>query len=135
MKRFAVLCIALFITLVAQPAVSPGARCAETAQTAVEAAALRQAFADDRSAAESRYIGKSITVTGIVLSTGMSIYLTPNVVLSDREKGEVKVICVLPRLDAGKLDDFKPGQRVTMTGRGYRLSERGVVMKECKAAP
>ncbi len=95
---------------------------------------LRQAFADDHSAAEARYLGKTVRVRGVVLSTGMSRYMTPNVVLSDREKGPVQIICVLPRLDVGKLSDFNPNQSVTMAGRVYRLSERGVVLKECKAA-
>ena len=99
----------------------------------IESSELRKAFADDSKAAETRYLGKTILVNGIVLATGMSVYMTPNVTLSDREGGEVQVICVLPRLDAGKLADFTPGRRVTMSGKVYRLSERGVVLKECKA--
>jgi len=95
---------------------------------------LRQAFADNYSAAEAQYIGKTVLVKGTVLSTGMSIYMTPTVMLSDRANGELHVICVLPRIDVNKLSDFKPGQSVTMSGRAYRLSERGVVVKECKAA-
>ena len=101
---------------------------------AITAGDLRKAFADDQNAAEARYLGKTILVEGVVLSTGMSIYLTPTVSLSDREGGVLLAICVLPRLDANKLSDFKPGQSVTMSGRVYRLSERGVIIKECKVA-
>ena len=95
---------------------------------------LRQAFADDFRAAEAQYLGKTVLVKGIVLSTGMSKYMTPTVSLSDRAAGELHVICVLPRLDVNKLSDFNPGQSVIMSGRVYRLSERGVVVKECKTA-
>ena len=95
---------------------------------------LVKAFADNRSAAEAQYLGKVVLVNGVVLSTGMSRYMTPNVVLSDRAKGDVQVICVLPRLDVGKLANFTPGQSVTMSGKVYRVSERGVITKECKVA-
>ena len=101
---------------------------------AITARDLRQAFAEDKSTTEAAYLGKTILVKGIVGSTGMSIYLTPTVILSDSEDGPIQAICMLPRLDVGKLSDFKPGQSVTMSGRVYRLSERGVVLKECQVA-
>jgi uncharacterized protein YneF (UPF0154 family) len=94
---------------------------------------LQKAFADNPRTAEEQYVGKIVQVNGIVVSKGMSRYMTPNVVLSDREGGAVRVICVLPRLDVGKLSDFTPGQNATMSGKVYRMSERGVVIKECKA--
>jgi hypothetical protein len=59
--------------------------------------------------------------------------MTPTVMLSDREGGPVQVICVLPRLDAVKLSDFTANQSVVMSGRVNSLSERGVVLKDCKA--
>ena len=102
-------------------------------QIVIAAHDLRKAFADNQNAAEAQYTGKTVLVKGIVVSTGMSKYMTPNVTLSDHEGGTVHAICVLPRLDVGKLSDFKPAQSVTMSGRVYRLSERGVVLKECKA--
>jgi hypothetical protein len=104
----------------------------ETTPTAVRD--LRQAFAGNRAEADARYLGETVPVTGVVLSTGISRYMTPTVMLSDHAGGELYVICVLPRLDVGKLSDFEPGQSVAMIGRVYRLSERGVVLKECKAA-
>ena len=118
----------LGLVLLAGPPAASGAE-----RITIAAHELRKAFADDQGAAEARYLGKTVLVKGIVLSTGMSKYLTPTILLSEREGGPVQVICVLPRLDAGKLSDFKPGQSVTMSGRVYRLSENGVVLKECKA--
>ena len=91
---------------------------------------LHKTAADDSGAAEARYLNKTVLVTGIVVSKGISRYLTPNVVLSSSKGGPELIICVLPRLDAGKLSDFEPGQTVTFSGRVHRLSTR-VVMKEC----
>jgi len=96
----------------------------------ISAQDLHKAAASDSKAAEAQYLGKTVLVKGIVVSKGISRYLTPNVVLSSREGGPELVICVLPRLDTGKLADFEPGQTVTFSGRVHRMSER-VVMKEC----
>ena len=118
---------ALCGALLAVPAGMSGAE-----QAVIASHDLYKAVIDNPGAVQEQYQGKTILVQGIVLSTGISRYMTPNVVLSDREGGEPQIICVLPRLDAGKLSDFKPGQRVTMVGRAHRLSER-VVLKECRA--
>ena len=124
--------LATFVVGCALLAVFPAASGSEHREI-IAAHDLRRAFADDQNAAETQYLGKTILVQGVVLTTGMSIYLTPTVTLSDREGGSAQVICVLPRLDAGKLSDFKPGQRAVMSGRVHRLTERGVILKECKA--
>ena len=92
---------------------------------------LFKAVTNDLEAARSLYLYETIHVSGIVVSKGISRYLTPNVVLSDRAGGSEMIICVLPRLDAAKLSDFQPGQSVTFTGRVQAMSQR-VVMKECK---
>ena len=81
-------------------------------------------------AAEAQYLNKTVQVKGVVVSKGMSKYLTPNVALSGSEKGPELVICVLPRRDAGKLSDFEPGQNVTFSGMVHRLGEL-IIMKEC----
>jgi len=78
------------------------------------------------------YVGKTITVKGYVISTGISIYATPNVRLSNEKNGQIYVICVLPRTDFHKLSSFEQEQHVIMSGRVYRLSQNGVVLKECK---
>ena len=96
----------------------------------ISAQDLHRAASVDPRAAEAQYLNKTVLVTGIVVSKGMSRYLTPNVVLSASEGGSELVICVLPRRDAGKLSDFEPGQRVTFSGRVHRIGER-IVMKEC----
>ena len=97
---------------------------------------LRESFGENHDRAEARYGGKIVLVEGIVLSAGMSRYMTPNVVLSDRVGGEVQVICVFPRLYVGKLSGFSPGQNAQISGKVYSYSEqRGVVvMKECRIA-
>ena len=124
--------LAMFVlgcALLAGTAVASGAE-----RIVISAHDLRKAAIDDRNAAEARYLNKTVRISGIVLSTGISRYMTPNVELSDREGGPVQAICVLPRLDAGKLSDFKPGQSATMSCRVHALSERAVILKECTAA-
>ena len=94
-----------------------------------------QEFEDDRQKAEEDFIGKTMNFTGVVVETGMSIYLTPNVRLSDAVDGPIYLICVLPRADTGTLSTYNKGDLVTMTGRVYRSkSGGGVVIKECKRA-
>ena len=92
-----------------------------------------QKFENNRHKAEDEFIGKTMTFTGVVVETGMSIYLTPNVRLSDSPDGPIYVICVLPRAEAGTLSKYKKGDRVAMKGRVYSSkSGRGVVIKECR---
>jgi hypothetical protein len=116
--------LALAITMIAGVAV---------AEEPIEAKALWQAFQDNQQAAASKYFTNQVTVTGIVVEAGMSIYATPAVRLSDTRDGEVLVICVLPRVDALNLSNFKVGDRVTFVGT-VRHNNRGtVVIKECRS--
>ena len=94
---------------------------------------LKKAYADNPGAAEAKYLGKIVLVRGFVLSAAISRYLTPAVTLSGRVGGEAQAICVLPRLDVGKLSSFRAGQSVTISGKVYRLSADRVVIKECSA--
>jgi len=124
--------LAVFVlgcTLLAGPAMIFGSQ-----PVVITAEDLLKAATDNPSAAEAQYLNKTVQVKGIVVSKGISRYLTPNVVLSNREGGPELVICVLPRLDTAKLSDFEPGQSVTFSGRVHRLSAQRVIMKECKAA-
>ena len=94
---------------------------------------LWKAVQEDRTAAINLYKGQEIKVEGIVLYTGVSVYLTPNVALSNVEQGTEYVKCVLPRLDMDKLNDFQFGQKVKMTGVFYRVSDYGIIiMKQCR---
>ena len=100
-------------------------------QPVITAQNLQRAIADDPKAAETLYLNKTILINGIVVSKGISRYLTPTVTLSGSAEGPEMVICVLPRFDAGKLSDFQLGQSVTFSGRVQAMS-RLVIMKECK---
>ena len=94
-----------------------------------------QKFEDNRQKAQEEYIGKTMNFTGVVIETGMSVYLTPTVKLSDAPDGSTYLICVLPRADAGKLSEYTRGDQVTMTGRVYSSNAgKAVVIKECKRA-
>jgi membrane-bound inhibitor of C-type lysozyme len=96
---------------------------------------LRKAVSDDLDAARARYLNETVQIKGTVGSTGMSRYMTPNVVLTDRG---AEIICVLPYVGIAywnrnaQLSDFEIGQTVTMSGRVHGMSERAVVFKECE---
>ena len=100
-------------------------------QAVIGAYELHKAASEDRKGAESMYLGQIIQIRGIVVDKGMSRYLTPTVTLSGTAGGEGHIICVLPRLDVGKLSSFKEGQTVTMSGRVQALGQR-IIVKESK---
>ena len=99
----------------------------------ITALELHQAFINNPAETEEQYLNKTVQLTGIVTGKGMSRYMTPNVELADHKDGAVLAICVLPRLDVGKLSYFKPGQTATFSGRVHRLTEPRIILKECNA--
>jgi hypothetical protein len=72
-----------------------------------------------------------VAVTGYVIETGISIYATPYISLSNEKNGTVYAICVLPRTDALKLKDFKKGEKVALKGNYYAFRDKAVI-KKCK---
>jgi len=94
---------------------------------------LRQAYLANPESARQEYLSKTIQVRGVVVSTGMSRYLTPVVELSDSKDGPVLAICVLPRLDVGKLSDYTTGQTAAFSGRVQVLNENRIIIKESRA--
>ncbi|MDL2263057.1 OB-fold putative lipoprotein [Synergistaceae bacterium OttesenSCG-928-I11] len=127
-SKFIALILATVLVLVfAQIAFS------ETGIQTIGAKNFWQEFEDDREKAEAKYIGQTLNFTGVVTGTGISIYLTPNVMLSDSPNGRTHLVCVLPRADVGKLSEFKKGEQATLMGRVYRSKSGGsVVIKECR---
>jgi len=121
---------ALLVCLTCLSAIA--AEAPEKAEASFTARELWRAFQDNMETAEQELIGKTVQIHGIVVDTGMSIYLTPNVKLSDTANGTIYVNCVLPRSDTVLLSDFSKGERVTMSGRVYRFSatNSSVVVKQ-----
>ena len=95
---------------------------------------LWQVFQDDQARSEQIFLGKNVIIEGVVIDTGISIYLTPNVRLSDKPGGENYIVCVLPRGDADTLTSYKKDDSVIMTGRVYSSKAGGgrIVIKECQ---
>lgn len=94
---------------------------------------LHHYFEENWEEASSKLMGKTIAVSGVVTETGMSIYATPNVMLSDSANGRRYAICVLPRADSGTLSQYKAGQQVIFQGRVYRVTDGGeIVLKDCR---
>ncbi len=90
-------------------------------------------FEGELQKAEEEFIGKNVKITGVVVDAGMSVYLTPAVRLSDKIDGQTYVVCVLPRIDASKLAEFRKGDTVTLIGRVYSgRKSNAVVVKECR---
>ena len=129
-KAFRMLFLVLLLLAPCLPAVA-----AENsgAPEVFEARRLWLAFQDNRTGAEARLLETTVTVSGIVVDTGMSIYLTPNVKLSDAPGSGAYIVCVLPRSDTGLLSGFAKGDRVTMSGKVYRANPDGgsIVLKQC----
>ena len=90
-------------------------------------------FTSDSDKTYDRYVYTYITVKGIVTEAAVSRYATPAVSISDKENGEVYVVCVLPRADFPKLSSFKKGDEVKVTGMVYGRKER-LVIKQCARA-
>lgn len=127
MKKVCFLLCFFLITMCAAPL----CRADEAAPPRFEAAAIAAMAKEDGDALETAYLGKRIAVGGVVTETGISIYATPYVRLSDGAEGEAMAVCVLPRLDAAKLLSFQNGERVTLEGRLYSVRNGRVVLKEC----
>ena len=120
----------LITLLLSLPASLPPAFAAEPTGL-FEARQLWQLFKENQDKAGQDLIGKTIDIQGVVVETGMSVYLTPNVRLSNSAGGQIFVTCVLPRSDTGLLSTFNAGEKVTMRGRVYRFSSNEyVVIKE-----
>ena len=96
-------------------------------------ASLWEAFQAEPDAFRQKHSGGKITISAVVANTNISIYLTPVVSLVDKSGDEIRVICVLPRTDAGKLSIFKQGEKVKMTGNFYAAKEDKIVIKQCHA--
>jgi hypothetical protein len=96
---------------------------------------LHKACIDNLDVAREQYMNKTVLIKGVVVSIGMSKYMTPNVVLSDQGS---EAICVLPYVGiaywnrSAQLADFKEGQTVIMSGRVHNMTRDRVVLKECK---
>ena len=93
---------------------------------------LLEEFQSDSDAFREKHIGNKVTISAVVADTHISIYLTPVVSLVEKVGDEAKIICVLPRLEANKLSNFKKGQKVTMSGTLYAAREEKIVIKQCQ---
>lgn len=103
---------------------------------------LHKSFVDDRSAAESAYLGEVLSVEATVLRTGTSIYETPIVEASDVSGGELLAVFVLPfghqaEASFARLDSLHPAQRLRVTGecRLFDDADGVLVFKDCVVEP
>lgn len=111
-----------------EPQLSSGS--ADSGQKAISAIDLYNEFKADVSSATSKYTGKNIVASGIVVRTGPDIHGTPSIELSDTEDGKVYVLYVVNSFH--QLDEVSVGEKVTMKGNFHIFSsgDWGVVLKQ-----
>ena len=126
MKRISLASLLVFTLLVACSTI------AAASQEVISAADLFKAYQTNASVTKEKYLNKTIQINGVVVETYMSRYMTPNVDLSDRASGDVMAICVLSRLDMGKLSNYTPGQTATFSGRVHAFGENRIIIKDTK---
>jgi len=103
-------------------------------EEALDASVFWQEFAADKDGAQDRYAGHPVTVRGVIISGADGLTATnAGVRLSDEINGRSQVICMWPQEQIDRLSDYKPGDRVIMTGRVDRHSEEGILLHECMA--
>jgi hypothetical protein len=106
----------------------------------VSAAELLREFKDDEKAADEKYAGKYLELTGVVERTAGARRGNPYIVLhAGDEAARVKIEChfdyLLPA-DEAKFRRLRPGQTVTIRGEYEGQDGKGgpVLVQECKLA-
>lgn len=89
-----------------------------TTQVRVGAPQLATEYAANEVAADGKYKGKIIEVTGIVDSVGKDVLDNPYVSLSGGRGNFMGVQCYFAKHDLGSLSKLAKGQRVTLKCRG-----------------
>ena len=106
----------------------------------VSAAELLREFKEDEKAADEKYAGKYLELTGVVERTAGARRGTPYIVLhAGDEAAKVKIEChfdyLLPA-DEARFRRLRPGQTVTIRGEYEGQDGKGgpVLVQECKLA-
>jgi hypothetical protein len=128
--------LALFVGLTSCTGAGAGTRASASAPAAGTTASsapisirdLHDQFTSDRSRAEKKCYGRSVTVRAVVLKTGASEYGTPTIEASDVENGRHLVSLVLPYDDRRaesfrRLESVKTGQEIVATGTCHLFAD------------
>jgi hypothetical protein len=100
---------------------------------------LPKIYAENPNGAKEQYMNKTVQIKGIVVDKGMSIYMTPNIELSEDGKEPALAVCVFPYVGivywerSDQISEFEKGQTVIISGRVHSLNENRVLLKESKA--
>lgn len=62
---------------------------------------------------------QKVQISGVVVNTEISKYLTPVIYLSDSANGKRYIACVLPRTQSWSLDSYQKGQSLNVSGDYY----------------
>lgn len=91
----------------------------------ISATDLYSAYEANQVAADQKYKGQLLEVTGVITSIGRDIFGTPYIVLGSGDEWEVwGVQCTFPSRYESWLAKLEKGQQVTVTGKctGYFLN-------------
>ena len=124
-KRFIFLGLAVFGLLLMSACSAPPTR--HTAPEVIEISAtdLYSAYEANQVAADQKYKGRLLEVTGVITSIGKDILGSPYIVLGSGDEWEVwGVQCTFSSRYESWLAKLKKGQQVTVTGKctGYFLN-------------
>lgn len=98
----------------------------------VSAVSLSQQYDDNKVAADAKYEGKLVEVSGVIDNIGKDITDTPYVSLKGRTNSLFGVQCMFPRADETQLADLSKGKSITLQGRVSGELIGNVVVRECK---
>jgi hypothetical protein len=101
---------------------------------AVSAADLLMEYENDPAAADEKYVGKYLEITGIVERTGQGRFETPFVILQgDDENAKIKIECYFDLFyeqDQNQIKRLRKGQTITVAGE-YDGRVSNVQLREC----
>jgi hypothetical protein len=98
---------------------------------ALTASELYHAYAEDE-AADAKYKGTVIQVTGMVEKINKDILKDPYVTLTDTEPGDGLIQCIFPGSERSHLVGIHKGQTISVTGLCDGLSRTCVRVKGCE---
>ena len=103
----------------------------EESYIAVTAVELSRAYDNNKVAADAKYDGRLLEVSGIISDIGKDIMDDPYVSLKGIEMSLFGVQCMFPRSSESDLIDLSNGQNITLRGRLSGELIGNVILRSC----
>lgn len=98
----------------------------------VSAVQLSKAYDENKVAADAKYEGKKLEISGVISDIGKDITGTPYVVLKGVEYKLFGVQCMFPRAKEAALINLTKGQSLTVQGKLSGELIGNVVVRDCE---